>query len=177
MTAKSHIVTNFNFALLPMLLFPDLIFSGGYHNQYYLFLAGVLFGSLFPDIDEPNSSLGKKVWFLSKDINLLIGHRTFTHNILLYMAIALFSFILMEFEHNEIFFLFGFCLGSVFHILEDSITNGGVKKALRPFVKNFTLVPETIRFNTNGKFENFIYIPVVSIILLAQALKIGQDLL
>lgn len=176
MTAKSHIVTNFNFALLPMLLFPDLIFSGGYHNQYYLFLAGVLFGSLFPDIDEPNSSLGRKVWFLSKDINLLIGHRTFTHNILLYLAIALFSFILMEFEHYEIFFIFGFCLGAIFHILEDSVTNSGVKKAFRPLFENFTLIPSYIKFKTDGNFENFIYIPAVSIMLLLQALKIGQDL-
>lgn len=177
MTAKSHIVTNFNFALLPMLLSPDLIFSSGYHNQYYLFLAGVLFGSLFPDIDEPNSSLGKRVEFFSKDLNLLIGHRTLTHNIFLYLTIAVISVYFIGFEYHELFLVFGFCLGSVFHILEDSITNGGVKKALCPFVKNFTLVPETIRFNTNGKFENFIYIPVVSIILLAQALKIGQDLL
>lgn len=176
MTAKSHIVTNFNVALLPLSLYPDVIFYDGFHNQYYLFVAGVLFGSLLPDIDEPNSFLGKRVEFFSKDLNSLIGHRTFTHNILLYLAIMSVSVYFIEPNYYEVFFVLGFCTGAILHIFEDSLTNSGVKNAMKPFIKNFIMMPKSLRFSTNGVFENFIYIPSISILLIVQALNIGQTL-
>jgi inner membrane protein len=176
MTAKSHIVTNFNIALLPLSLYPNVIFNDGFHSQYYIFVAGVLFGSLLPDIDEPNSFLGKRVEFFSRDLNLLIGHRTLTHNILLYLLVAVVSVYLAKEHYYEFFLIFGFCVGAIFHILEDCLTNSGVKTALQPLTKNFIIVPKSARFSTNGAFENFIYIPIVSTILIVQAFNIGQEL-
>lgn len=75
-------------------------------------LAGM--GSLIPDIDEPNSYLGKRVKLLSVPVNRGFGHRTLTHsplvwgliqiinlntinnNILAYLIIGIFSHIILD---------------------------------------------------------------------------------
>lgn len=38
--------------------------------------------ALVPDVDEPNSTLGRKVPIISTLINLLLGHRGLTHTLL-----------------------------------------------------------------------------------------------
>ena len=44
-------------------------------------LALAALGSLLPDIDEPQSLLGRKLGFIAWPIKLVFGHRGFTHSL------------------------------------------------------------------------------------------------
>lgn len=142
--------------LIPLTIYPD-IFNAENIDSICYFLASVIFGSLFPDIDEENSYIGSKFKVISKPLNLSIGHRTYTHNLFVYMFISIYAF------YQEEYILLGFCIGSILHVLEDSVTNNGVKGALRPFFQRFVLLPSQMRFQTNGLFENIFYLPMISI--------------
>jgi len=163
MTAKSHIVTTFNIAgMMPLILNNNWLLNT--HEYYYI--AGVLFGALFPDIDEEHSYIGKKSYFFSFLLNKVIGHRTLTHNLFIYMPFVIYGYVKLN------FFALGFGIGAMLHILEDSITNSGVKWALKPFFNHFALLPKRLRFSTNGYFEKGVYLPFMSIITLLQLLYI-----
>ena len=45
--------------------------------------AGAIIGSLLPDIDHPQSFLGRRLRWVSKLINHLWGHRSMTHSLIL----------------------------------------------------------------------------------------------
>lgn len=165
MTAKSHVLTTLNVAIIPLLMNPLMIYQNNI-QEYYLFIGGVILGSLFPDIDESNSYIGKCFPLISSSTNFAIGHRTLTHNFFIWIFVLTYGFT------TEINFIVGIGFGAIFHIIEDSITNSGAKWALKPFPVNFILLPKKLMFDTNKKFENFIYLPVVTIILLVQMIYI-----
>ena len=48
----------------------------------------VILGSLLPDVDSPNSSLGRIVPFVSIPLERRYGHRTITHSLLALFALA-----------------------------------------------------------------------------------------
>ena len=50
-----------------------------YDNFFVYIYTGILFGSVLPDIDEPRSFIGRKLWFISYFINKAFKHRTVTH--------------------------------------------------------------------------------------------------
>ena len=58
------------------------------NNFTKIFIGGItltILGSLFPDIDYPNSILGKKFKPISLLINKIFGHRKFFHSGILYL--------------------------------------------------------------------------------------------
>jgi len=96
----------------------------------------VLFGGIFPDIDQPKSKIGRKVFVLSFIINFLFGHRKFIHS-LLFGFILLFLFSLFDFYYGIAFFI-----GFIGHLLLDGLTRQGVQPfypvfdyRLRGFIK------------------------------------------
>ena len=168
MTAKSHLTTTLAIGILPLYLFKnELVYIFDYIAVYII---GLVIGSLLPDIEESNSVVGRKVPLLSEWLNKSIGHRTHTHNILIYILIFLFAYYKSLHSSEFIFILLiGFSLGSILHILEDCLTNSGVRGAMNPIIQNFVILKEKYRFNTDGKFENFVYYPIISIILISEA--------
>ncbi len=54
-------------------------------------LAAAALGSLLPDIDHPNSQIGRMLPSISRPVAALIGHRGFTHSLL---AVALLTAVL-----------------------------------------------------------------------------------
>lgn len=102
-------------------------------------VAGTL-GSLIPDIDEPNSTLGKKVKLLSKGIKVIFGHRGILHTpfFLILVSIGLF-FVLKQCPEKylvlatqaSIFFIIGY----LSHLVLDAMTPAGIM-LLYPFSKN-----------------------------------------
>lgn len=92
-----------------------------------------LFGSLLPDIDEPNSFIGKKVWLLSKLIKFTTGHRGIFHTLIITLIFPLIYFLTKD---NEIFLklswlpyqniIIGLTIGYLSHLLMDSMTEMGV---------------------------------------------------
>lgn len=112
-------------------------------------LAGIMIGSLLPDIDEPNSYVGHRSLGAARVVKGIFGHRGFTHSILAFL-IVLIPFYFLGHAHfhsvtpdfilkyqdimdstsgwiSALFsFLYGIAMGYGFHILEDMCSVSGV---------------------------------------------------
>lgn len=137
-----------------------------------LFLGAAL-GGLSPDIDEPQSYIGRKntVKIGNKRIGLptliksIFGHRGITHTILAMIVAFIPYFYLTDIssmDHASIIFnplsqfLLGFGLGYVFHIMGDLLTVQGVP-LLIPFTKKRFKTPLfAFRVNSTGETIAFI---------------------
>ena len=122
-----------------------------------------MIGSLAPDIDLPNSTLGKKIKLLAKLINKVFKHRTITHSIfgmliwfLLLQGISytiLININITEYLSTMIpLFQFCFMLGYASHIVSDIFTPMGVQ-LFYPYNKFFSLK----LFKSGGFAEKVIF--------------------
>ena len=114
MTGKTHIVGGIA-ASLAYAQFTN-------HDPIIMLGAGVI-GALLPDICHSGSKIGRKLPLLSKLINMLFGHRTFTHSLLFLVIIAT---LLNSFIPNEAVKA-GFLAGMVSHYVLDMATKNGIK--------------------------------------------------
>lgn len=145
MLGKTHIVTASSIATIPFLINSNINISA-----YVILYAGILIGSILPDIDEPHSLIGSKLSFISYQINIVFGHRTITHNIFIGIIISIIGLLL------NINIIIGIGLGIIIHILSDSITKGGINGGLFPLTSNntkFVLLPYSLRFKVGGIVE------------------------
>jgi len=145
MTAKGHLAL----ALLPA------IPIAAYLNpqEQVVFLGAVGFGSLLPDIDEPNSYIGRRFDFLSIPLKILgIKHRTFTHYLIFPLTIFLISIFLSGIYKTA---GLGIAFGMLMHDIGDMLTKGGIKGFFYPFLKEKTIriLPKNIAFYTNSVTE------------------------
>lgn len=165
MTAKSHITTTLAIGLLPLYLVRnEIVYTFDYVAIYVI---GLFIGSILPDIEESHSC-GSKVPLLSEWLNK-IGHRTYTHNILIYLIILIFSYYQSLGSAEFIYvFLIGFKFKDNTTLIRRLFNNNGVNGAMRPLIKNFVILKEEYRFNTDSYFENLVYYPIVTIILFAE---------
>lgn len=113
-------------------------------------------GSLYPDIDNSQSMLGRKIKPISFIINKLFGHRGFIHtpfNLICLLLLMGTPLILTE-QYNYLPIVIGFAVGFLSHLFLDAITKGGIS-FLYPFSrKRFNLT--TIK--TGGIGENLIVV-------------------
>lgn len=167
MTAKSHINTTIAIGILPLYFFRnEIVFMFDYIAIYVI---GLVIGSLLPDVEESNSVVGRQFPLLSDWLNNKIGHRTYTHNILIYLVIFIIAYYQSLYSSNFIYvFLIGFSLGSILHSIEDCLTNGGVSGAMKPLLNNFVILKKQYRFDTNSLFENYVYYPIITVILVIE---------
>lgn len=131
--------------------------------EYYLI--GVAAGSILPDIDEPESYIGRRFFVLSELLKLFgLEHRTITH----YFIIPLFIFIATYlFVGDPIFtpLLYGLAFGILMHDVGDMLTKGGIKGFFFPLfpTKRIALLPEPLRFYTGSVME---YLIIVILLIL-----------
>ncbi|HLI71387.1 MAG TPA: metal-dependent hydrolase [Ktedonobacteraceae bacterium] len=107
-----------------------------------IFYVAVGFGSLLPDIDNAHSTLGKKLGWISKEIQHKVGHRTLFHSFLGLICGAFIAFGLQELiqyllltrgytlpahiiSDSHIIFI-AVLFGSIMHIAADALTEEGV---------------------------------------------------
>lgn len=93
------------------------VFDSNYSFQLALIVLSFSFGTVLPDIDSEDSTIGKYI----KPISRLIPHRTITHTIWAVLAIAGLAWSL------ESIYLFALALGYVVHIAEDSFSEQGIR--------------------------------------------------
>ena len=154
------------------------------NNFTKIFIGGItltILGSLFPDIDYPNSILGKRFKPISLLINKIFGHRKFFHSGILYFPIHIFLiiFCLLNKNNQSIYYINSFFIGLYFHLFQDSFTTAKTplfypfsKKRFKQFSKysnNF--------FNFYWIFINNIFILFSNISFLIKALYLGLFLL
>ena len=119
MLGKTHLVFGLFISLLGLTLF-DIGNPIG-----FLFI--VLFASLFPDIDEPHSYLGRKVKF----IGWIFKHRGFFHSIV-WMGLCMWIVYLL---FHEGIYIMGFGVGFLGHLFLDLLTQAGLKTWPLPHLK------------------------------------------
>lgn len=110
-------------------------------------------GGLLPDLDHPQSKMGRALPFISYPLNALFGHRGGTHSFLFALLCAFPLFVV------DLWLGLAVCFGVLSHLLGDFLT-GGVP-ALYPSkrIYRFKL------FNTNSFVEHFIATPILGLIL------------
>ncbi|MBI1970803.1 metal-dependent hydrolase [Candidatus Woesearchaeota archaeon] len=109
MMFKTHLAIGFLVGLIAMHYIQP--------SNQVLFMILILLGSLLPDIDHPNSTLGRK----TKIIALLFEHRGFFHGFLSIIPLLfLLSFILTKVQ------LIAVALGYASHLLSDALTVEGI---------------------------------------------------
>ena len=95
-----------------------------------IMLAGAIVGSLLPDIDHPQSWLGRRVAIVSIPLSMLIGHRGLTHSFLaLFVALVgcwMFAGFIGLSGGVPIVFAAMVCAGYISHLLADWFTPAGV---------------------------------------------------
>lgn len=112
------------------------------------YTAGVVIGSLLPDIDEPNSYVGRRSFGMSTKVKEAFGHRGMTHSLVVWGAVA--AIVLIE---SSSLFSLGFLLGYLFHILEDFLSIQGVP-LLWPFQTKRYKLP---LYRTGGIVEKLLF--------------------
>lgn len=101
-------------------------------------------GSLLPDIDHPQSFLGRRMKIISRPIYRLWGHRTITHSILMIGALGL----LIDTLGNK-YITLGIVLGMMGHVLLDLLCLGSGVAFLYP------LYPKKINLISSKKYKKF----------------------
>ncbi|PSL34324.1 inner membrane protein [Planomicrobium soli] len=114
MTGKTHIVGG----ITASLAFAQIT----NYDPFILVGAGVI-GAILPDICHGGSKIGRTLPMLSKVINTLFGHRTFTHSLLFLVLMAI---LMNNFVQNEAFTA-GILVGMASHLLLDMATKNGIK--------------------------------------------------
>lgn len=90
--------------------------------------AAAAVGSLLPDIDEPESKLGRVCVPLALVIKLLVGHRTLTHSALALIAVILLPWLWLSGE-MAMAVSAGVGIGYASHLLGDAMTPQGIQIA------------------------------------------------
>lgn len=149
MMAATHVVTGVVTALGAALVSKASLPEAG------ILLAGGLLGCLLPDIDHPQSWLGRRLPFLSLPIAALFGHRGITHSLIAVVAVLLSLLAavsnLLDDEHVRASLLaLGIALGYGSHLLGDWLTPSGIP-LLWPHRQRFR---SPLTFRTSGTFEN-----------------------
>ena len=119
MLGRTHLLTGI---LLGLILIDLFSFSG---VQAFLLLVFCMLGSLFPDIDEKHSLLGRHM----KLIGIVFKHRGLFHNVLFLGLIATALWITLG--NNAV--VIGFFGGILSHLLLDGLTREGI--TLKPILK------------------------------------------
>lgn len=91
-------------------------------NPLVLVGAGVI-GALLPDICHGGSKIGRKLPIISKIVNTMFGHRSFTHSLLFLFLVGMLLHTFIPYKSISL----GILLGMASHILLDMATKKGVK--------------------------------------------------
>ena len=173
MTNVTHTSFAISLGLAPIVLMPDLITM----KELSFYLMGISFGAIFPDIDEPQSYIGRRIPILPRIIKSIFGHRGLTHQFLFFLIPIIFIFAFqkdIKNISNELFiFLIGTSLGILFHQIGDMLSGskffkGGIKDYFYPFAssgKYFTPFPKIIRCAVGDRKEqiyNFIFVLIIA---------------
>lgn len=114
MTGKTHIIGG---------IASSLAFAHFSNFDPVITVGAGIIGALIPDICHGGSKMGKALPILSKIINLIFGHRSFTHS-LLFLVLA--SFLMDRFLPYDAF-KNGLMIGMISHLILDMATKSGIQ--------------------------------------------------
>lgn len=147
MTYKGH--TLLDTTLLPL---PWFAYYSSSPEFFIYFAGGSLLGAALPDIDEPQSFIGRRSRGISDIIKAVLGHRGATHYIIVPLVIFIASF-LLPLEPILKHIIFGIAFGWLAHIVGDGLTVSGVRNGYFPLKKHYATLPRALRFKTDSIVE------------------------
>jgi inner membrane protein len=103
-------------------------------------------GSLLPDIDHPQSFIGRRLRLISRPLSRIIGHRGLTHSLL---ALAGGFWLLLKSAHLNVHVAQALALGYLSHLAGDWLTAAGIP-LLWPWRKRFV---SPVSFTCGGRAE------------------------
>ncbi len=124
-------------------------------NTYFLFFI-FLFFSLFPDIDEPKSFIGRKFGFLSLIFKKLFGHRGVFHSIFIPLILFFIFGVIFNFQIGLVIFI-----AYLGHLVMDALTKEGVN-----FLEPITTLRIKGFFRTGGVFEKVLFVVLIIFIVI-----------
>lgn len=169
MTAKGHIVLAIPIIAVSLIVAEKYLLGEGTLNKQLivLYYATAIFGSLLPDIDEPESYIGRRIPIFSNILSIFISHRGITH----YLCIPLIMIIIAYFQEDMMLkvILLGLSFGILAHDAGDMLTKGGIRGFFFPLFPTRTvgLMPKFMRFYTNSITEYFVIAIIMAITMLA----------
>lgn len=133
MKGSTHVVIGLSFGVTTQLLvgFPA---EGFLEIPFYY--GGLVLGSLLPDIDHPQSYLGRRLTPLSVPIFKLFGHRGITHS---FLSLSILGIILTKSRYVNTYLSGGVLLGYLSHLIADMFTPTGIP-LFYPMKKKFSFV-------------------------------------
>lgn len=168
MTVQTHV----SFALMAgaALWFPISNIEHSGAMDFTMYMGAVAVGSVFPDIDEPESYIGRKTIILSNIIKKLFGHRGMTHSFIFALLVFMTLYIanMIYFDEKYTYFVYGFSIGWVMHSVGDMFTIGGVPIFLPFKKKKYHILPKMMRIYTGSFTERIILNPVFFLIFLLE---------
>jgi inner membrane protein len=114
MTGKTHIIGG---------LAASLAFAQVSNYDPVLLVGAGVIGAVIPDICHGGSKVGRAFPVVSKVINVLFGHRSFTHSLLFLVLMAI---LMNSFVTNETVTA-GILVGMASHLVLDMATRNGIK--------------------------------------------------
>ncbi len=106
----------------------------------------MLLGSILPDIDHPQSFIGKCLNPLSIPINMKFGHRQFVHSLLLWGSLSFLGYYFWK-------PLMWFSVGGVTHCFLDCWNLQGVQLLLPLFRQKFVIMSHKYRIATGERLD------------------------
>lgn len=121
-----------------------------------LLIGSSMFGSLLPDIDHPNSMMGRRVKPISKLLNKTVGHRGATHTILALVMVIVFLFMInlslpIQIQPFGWSIVLGTGVGYFSHLLLDALTPSGVP-LFAPFYRKSIRIARL----TTGRYDSIV---------------------
>lgn len=121
-----------------------------------LLIVSATVGSLIPDIDHPNSKLGRRFKPISILINKAVGHRGFTHTLLALLLLAFGLFMLNMYlpVHIQPYgwaVVIGTVVGYASHLFLDALTPSGIP-LFAPFMSKSVRLAKL----TTGKYDTLV---------------------
>lgn len=118
---------------------------------------------MFPDIDHPQSKLGKRLPYLSRPLNFLFRHRGIVHSFVGLLGCSiLIYFVLSFFIENPFWLTAWFSAGFLFHLLGDGLTKEGVY-----------LVPSLLLLKGKMKTGGFVEKILVGLLLITNGIMLA----
>lgn len=163
MQYKTHLAVTYAIAL------PMLVSSNDLTIENVVVLG---IGAIFPDIDHPNSFIGKRMPVTSGSMKKLFGHRGIVHSLVgaVFFTMILRGLLIPLNLPSEwgTWFLMGFLA----HLIEDSFSRHGIAW-LQPFYnRNIQFGFKQIYYTTGGSSEWAIFI-IASAIIIYQILHLN----
>jgi inner membrane protein len=86
-------------------------------------MAAAMLGSLLPDIDHPQSFVGRRLWFLSVPLASIFGHRGMTHSLI---AVGVWVWVMLRGFAWDQEMAAAAAVGYLSHLAGDWTTVGGI---------------------------------------------------